>query len=292
MSPMTSRQATGSCARAFGCMLLGSIFGCHADVTHQAFSCSEAPIEGADTVIRPGGVVVLGEMHGTEEAPAVVGSLACQASARQRVWVGLEIPFELDRLIEQLPTDLGAGTSLIQEPFWHRERQDGRSSAAMFALLQQIAELRRAGANISTFGFDSNDRRTERDADMATRILAHAKESAEGFMVALVGNVHPRNGAHASDGLSFTPMGVHLANALGSRFTALDIKYASGAVWACFADTECGVRPVSGTLLGREKFIEVFAQQNVRGFHGAYYLASLTPSPPAIIANPRSSSQP
>jgi hypothetical protein len=41
---------------------------------------------------RPGNVLLLGETHGTNEFPRLVGELAALAAARVRVLVGLEIP--------------------------------------------------------------------------------------------------------------------------------------------------------------------------------------------------------
>src|SRR5687768_14904456 len=44
-------------------------------------ACGE-PIAGADSLLVPGALVMIGELHGTQEIPAFVGDLACLAASR------------------------------------------------------------------------------------------------------------------------------------------------------------------------------------------------------------------
>ena len=55
-----------------------------------------APIEGADAILADPAIdyVILGEMHGTQETPALFGDLVCAAAARGPVIVALEVALE------------------------------------------------------------------------------------------------------------------------------------------------------------------------------------------------------
>ena len=67
---------------------------------------SEA-VREASTLLRPGGTMLIGELHGTYEYPALVAGLAATA-AHQRipVVVGLELPrTEQDRVDTFLDSD-------------------------------------------------------------------------------------------------------------------------------------------------------------------------------------------
>jgi hypothetical protein len=47
---------------------------------------------GLDAVVKPGALVLLGEIHGTNEIPDFVGDAACAGARKGRVHVGLELP--------------------------------------------------------------------------------------------------------------------------------------------------------------------------------------------------------
>jgi hypothetical protein len=127
-----------------------SLSGC-ASTAHQAGQASAPvapdcgpPDKGATELLKPGALVLLGEIHGTAEVPLFVGRLACQATAKGlRVRVGLEIPQEeqarIDAFLSATDAD-AAKQSLLQGPFWTRDMQDGRSSEAMLALLTRLRD--------------------------------------------------------------------------------------------------------------------------------------------------------
>ena len=59
-------------------------------LTAAALAC--APPEGASTLLdRPEQVIMIGELHGTAEAPHAVGEIACAAAERGPVVVALEL---------------------------------------------------------------------------------------------------------------------------------------------------------------------------------------------------------
>ncbi|MDP2305607.1 MAG: hypothetical protein Q8P18_06240 [Pseudomonadota bacterium] len=250
-----------------------------------AFECPATPVEGAEKVLSPGTVLLLGEMHGTEQAPDVAGRLACQAAAAgHSVALGLEMPADIQDALARSVTTPGpaAANELMAHAFWLREDQDGRSSGAMLALVLRAGEWHRNGADISLFAFDMG--RGEpgvRDQGMAERVTREAERMQEGVVIGLVGNIHPRRGPFAAEGLDFTPMGAHL-DALGSRLLALNVAYSGGTAWACYSGEGCRNKLLRGTDRGSGQFIELFPEPDRRGFHGSYYVGAITASGPAL----------
>ena len=67
-------------------------------VAATGIECAEAALSTANSLRKQRGrVVVLGETHGTQEAPALVGDLACHLADDGRVLVGIEMPRWLDK---------------------------------------------------------------------------------------------------------------------------------------------------------------------------------------------------
>ncbi len=103
--------------------------------------------------LRP---LLIGEIHGTQETPALLASMLRQGSGRP--WLlGLEIPRQEQERIEAfLRSDGGARAraALTGGAFWTRELQDGRSSEAMLQLIDAVRALRRSGRDIHVVCFD------------------------------------------------------------------------------------------------------------------------------------------
>ncbi len=98
-----------------------------------------------EPLMRPRGVILVGEPHGTNEFPALIAAMVDkELAAGMSVIVGLEVPMteELER---------GA-----IGPFWTRspEFQDGRSSTAMAELVETLAERQRAGDSVEMVAID------------------------------------------------------------------------------------------------------------------------------------------
>lgn len=106
---------------------------------------ARADIPGLSTLLdRPGlRYLVIGELHGTEEMPAFFGELVEQASAKKPVAVALEYPEQMSRDLQRyLESDGGEADrkTLLATDFWTKYR-DGRSSKAMFALIEKLRTL-------------------------------------------------------------------------------------------------------------------------------------------------------
>lgn len=142
------------------------------------------PIPGAaELLARPGlRYVIVGEIHGTTEGPAIFGDLVCAAvQSGRRVVVGVERPDE-----EQSAIRAGDWKRLMESDGW-RKVHDGRSSQAMLALLRSLHRMKLA----EIVAFDRGGATgAERDAGMATLLNAAAQRHPGALVIALTGNLH------------------------------------------------------------------------------------------------------
>lgn len=152
-------------------------------------ACSPVPGAGALWSKPDLRFIVVGEMHGSVETPALFADLVSAAMSGTRpVVVGLERPVEeqadIDRFLTG--TDHAAAThALPRHTTWHMF--DGRSSRAMLALLESLRALK---ADVVSF----DDRRPgETPAENEQRlaaVLAAAARRPGALLLALTGNLH------------------------------------------------------------------------------------------------------
>jgi hypothetical protein len=222
-------------------------------------------------------MLLFGEMHGSLEAPAFVGEVACAYSKDGPTALGLEIPgaeqVAIDRYLES-DGGVEARTALLAGAFWTKY-PDGRSSAAMVDLIERMRVLRGQGQALSVFVFDLPSDR-DRDAAMADAIRAFHATNPGTRIVALMGNIHA----------SQTPMkrgdGTIITSA--SLLTDLDpvsmlLLYRSGSIWACMPG--CGVHPVQSKW-GSEKAPGLYPSSPIAGYSMTWLLDRITASAPAV----------
>src|SRR2546430_9350177 len=137
--------------RAFVVSLLGA--ACASAAPPPAPSVS---IPGLEAAVKPGMLVVFGDIHGTAEIPDFVGDAARALAKHQRVHVGLEMPVSETKALQAFLS--GDDQSLLDTPTWTRSYQDGRTSQAVLGLLRKLREARRSGLTIEVFFFDDPDR--------------------------------------------------------------------------------------------------------------------------------------
>ncbi|MCY1073274.1 hypothetical protein [Archangium lansingense] len=257
-----------------------------------------AAVAGMEEVLTPGGVLVLGELHGTREVPALVRTVSCHvASAGVPVVVGLEVPREEQRALRcYLKSNGGkeARASLTEGTFWRRPHQDGRSSEAIAALMESLRVLRSQGLNVSVFAYDAPGQGSQRSALMAKRVLEVHETAPKSSFVLLGGNVNASTVRGTEWDETFTPMGWHLVRAkLPVR--SLDIRYSKGTAWNCSLGEEqklsCGAVPAvppaarrndKVVYRGPRAFMELTPESKHEGFDGVFYVGPLTASPPAV----------
>ncbi len=99
----------------------------------------DSPVAIPEGLIRPGGIVLFGEIHGVRELPAVFGDIVCTVAASGLpVEVGLEMPKGEQPIVDRFMGSSGSSSeaaTLIASAFWSRSYQDGRSSQARLDLL-------------------------------------------------------------------------------------------------------------------------------------------------------------
>lgn len=204
-----------------------------------------APLQQA---LQPARMILMGEVHGTAEAPAAFGATVCRALEHGlAVSVGLELtPDQTAALARYLASsgDDIAVARLLRTPFWSRATQDGRASVAMMALVERLRRLQQRYPLLSVFSLaeDSGlaDPGSMRDEAMAARVRAERERRPEALILTLTGNLHNRL-APLPAGVRYgqaapRPMGALLAD-LAPRSVLLETD--GGSAWVCAP--ECGV---------------------------------------------------
>lgn len=191
-------------------------------------------------------LILVGEMHGTREVPALVGDLAERWSkpragkgAAPALVVALEYPrSEAAQLSAYFGSDGGpaAKKRLLDSPLWSRSYQDGRSSAAMFDLIEGVRALARSGRKITLAPFDQDAEQEKNDASrdnsMADNLRAIVNENPAARVLALTGNYHARQSVGAPWDAGFRFMGNYLKDL--APFS-VDVNAMRGSYWGCFS---------------------------------------------------------
>ncbi|PTL84053.1 hypothetical protein [Vitiosangium sp. GDMCC 1.1324] len=249
------------------------------------------PIIGLVPQVNPGGVLLLGELHGTQEVPRFVAQGACQtASTGTPVTVGLELPVENQQRVATFLRSAGTEDDwlkLMEAPFWRNPYQDGRASEAMANLLEQLRKLRSQGLDVDAFAFDHPEFKGQQHEDaMTATVLSYAQQGPGRFFLVVSGNIHPRTIQGLPWDSGYRPMGLQLSQKL-EHVVALDVAYNSGSAWICAVEgsqekLDCGVRPARGKDNGDRFFVHLFNQPNEAGYHGVFYVGPVTASLPAV----------
>lgn len=275
-------RAAGELRKAGVVFVLVLVLGTASRALAQTGSCPEVP--GLDPLLRPGVVLLLGEMHGTMESPAFVEDVVCHALARRLdVVVGLEIGFAEQAAFDDYlasPGDAAAEQQLLATEHWQRAYQDGRSSAAMLGLVRTLRRHRGSGGDLRLALFD--EQIAARDAAMAARLASVAAELPAAFVVALTGNLHARVAKGSPWNESFEPMGLFLKQRLAGReVIALDVGHAGGTAWFCTTGdaADCVERPLRGDDVGARG---IYLMPGDSHYSGRYAVGTLRASPPAV----------
>ncbi len=200
-------------------------------------------ILGAEKILKPGALVMLGEMHGTQEAPQFTGDLVCAALSKGfHVNLALEISIEEDARITQYLHSSGLDPdkrALLAGPFWTDTYQDGRRSAAVLDLIDRARSLTMAKKPLRVVLLDSGG--GDRDQGMATRLRQTAGAEPKAITISLTGNFHNRINPESSNAPA--PMGSYIADL---HPVALNEAYAQGSAWFCTGDgASCGAQSLS-----------------------------------------------
>ncbi|QSQ20244.1 hypothetical protein JY651_33970 [Pyxidicoccus parkwayensis] len=251
------------------------------------------PIIGLAKQAKKGAVLLLGEMHGTQEVPRFLAQTVCQSVvAGLPVTVGLELPLESQTRIDTFIDSAGTEEDwlkLMDAPFWRSPYPDGRSSEAMANMLEQLRQLRSQGLDVEAFVFDHPKAQgQEREKAMAATVKQQVEATPDRFFVLLSGNIHARTKAGLPWDKKYRPMGLLLKDDLDT-VAALDMAYNSGSAWICAVDSkgvkdrlDCGVRNAKGKDNGDRFFMHKWDGTNDAGYDGVFYVGPVSASVPAV----------
>lgn len=188
--------------------------------------------------------VVLGEMHGTKEMPQIFWDAVCLTSEKRRVVVALELPETGQAALDSfLASDgsLNAKGAFLATDFWTSKFKDGRSSEAMFRLIDDLRvayQAKKIAAVVAfqpvrTAGPDANQAYEKQMAEIIQ------KGTPKGAMaVILVGNIHAMKTEFVRPSMRYLPMAGHLPK---RETLSFDIQSDGGSgAWACTGPSLCG----------------------------------------------------
>lgn len=232
-------------------------------------------------------LVILGEVHGQAGPPAFAIDFACRRAVRTgAATLALEIPRQEQARIDTYLRGNGSEgprKALLGGSFWTREFQDGRSSRAMFEVLEKARRLVRAGLAIHVAAIDDEKvtNQAPREVAMASA-LGGLVESHRGPVIVLVGNLHARTTPGAPWDPSLRLMGVHVKEKV-PRVVSLDVRYGQGDSWLCLSNkaSECGPKSMKGDAVGPRWAIDLSPTLDEEGFSGTFSVGPAVASVPA-----------
>lgn len=204
------------------------------------------PVPGADQLWADADTkyVLLGEHHGTNEAPALFADLVCAASAKRKVIVALEHPPENQPEIDaflQSNGDAAARSAFLESLIWSNAR-DGRNSVAMLNLYEQLRQWTSTGRIKAVVAFSAYDLSVpfSNANEGANRGMAQVLErTAAAYPDAVVlgygGSVHMS--VHDVWGTTIRSAAGRLPRA---KLISAFIEGDTGSAWSCLNDA-CGV---------------------------------------------------
>jgi hypothetical protein len=225
--------------------------------------------------------IVVGELHGTVEAPQVFADLVCLASKTGRpVVVGLERNETEQPVLDTYLASTGSEgdrAALLSHPSWQNGR-DGRSSRAMVDLIEVLRRLKQKGAisRVTAFQPAIRGAQADREAAMADR-LTKASSSEATLVIALVGNLHAMKTKQTFVSNSFVPAAGYLPPA--STFS-IDLRGNGGGAWNCSPECQAHYSLPRSPATPRGL---VTVTGSGQPFDGVFHLGrATTASPPAV----------
>ncbi|WP_342377465.1 hypothetical protein NVS55_39170 [Myxococcus stipitatus] len=243
---------------------------------------------GVEALLKPDSLVVFAELPGTAESPRFFGEVVCQAIARGLpVRVGLLLPMEDQRDLEAFLAagDVPDGPSAMPRGwFWGSTTHywKGAASEAMYQLLRRLRELRRSGAPLEVFAFNTLDTSSEeRMATQARKVQAVVEANPGALTLVLSNRIFARTVKGLPTDAEFRSMGWHLAQAK-RPMTVLRLSQTGGTFWGCLEEDDCAEHPFPGNGQGTSPYVRLDASPDAEGFHGVFHVGAITASRPAV----------
>jgi hypothetical protein len=195
-------------------------------------------------VLKSSNVLVIGELHGTQESPGLVGDVVSQLSKDEPWIVGLELVKEAQPAIDRFLADPKDGP-FQTVPELQAASKYGSFSSATVALLTKLRAMIRSGQKGRVVLFDGSDTFTSaevRDNAMADRLRAAFKQSPGAKLIVLTGNLHAAAGEK-------TGLFERIADLKPSNVLVMAPK---GTYWACVGNpgekSVCGMQVLDNHL--------------------------------------------
>jgi hypothetical protein len=221
-------------------------------------------------------LLIVGELHGTQEAPGFVQLLAKQLrKSGRKIKVGLEIETTNQPSIDSFMVT-GDRSILKRMRFFSSNASDGRRSEAMAKL---IMDMRKRG--VSVFCFD--DWKNNRDSMMAIHIQEQLNN--DHLTIVLVGDFHAKIISRSESGIKNSKsMAYFMRENKNIKSISLKTVFASGTAWIDIGDggkvNKLGVKPEWIKKWGKKSHIQI--TKDWPGYDGAIYFKKATASKPYI----------
>jgi hypothetical protein len=274
----------GASMRHVALLVFAGALGLTSPSAQSAATPKCAEIAGSTALLEPGALILLGEMHGTQEIPRFAGDLVCAASARrQSVQLGLELSRDEQTRIERYLASDGsvkARAELVDDPSWNPTLQDGRHSSAMADLIERVRVMQRARRKVEIVTLDvAASYSDDRDEAMAARVREIVRAHPRAITITLTGNIHNS----LQPARQPRPMGSYLADL---DPVALVAKISGGSTWACMPD--CAEHELNTAAPTPDVVPWSIALQSIESdglrWSGVFRIGTAHPSPPAIHA--------
>lgn len=246
-------------------------------------ACAEIP--GTASLLSASRIVMVGEIHGSNEMPAEFMRIVCSALQRgQAVSVGLEMVDPgraLDAYIGS-SGDAAARQALLAERHWNGMR-DGRSSLAWLDMIDTFRAWRQQGLPLSVFALNDKPFTGDRDQAMAARLREERTARPVALILTYTGNVHSMlKRAGWMPAQMPTPMGALVADLAP---VSIELTSDGGKSWMCTGPGQCGATSLPATLENGPPYVTRRAAQ-ADLYTLQLNVGQTTASPPAVPPAP------
>lgn len=241
-------------------------------------------------------LLLIGESHGTNEAPEFTLDVIKTLAKSQPVTLGLEFPRDLEGKVREFIAT-GDGRLLADIPYFKDPNiHSGRASQAMLRLLRELKNI----PGVKVFCFDlptTSPNDVPRDAEMARTILAEMKAAQKPMYVILTGNIHSRLAPGYPGNSVYPTMGSQLLSLSRGKIglynaTNIMVRSFEGTAWQCWRQKgtdvpDCGLKILKPftTLYSsavRHQNYFLFESEMVDGHRMTVFFRKVSASPPAF----------
>lgn len=243
-------------------------------------SCSQ-PFE-LPAAVSGARLIILGEMHGTQETPLFAAELACTLAQRGgRATLALEMDHrEQAALDAYLASDGGeaARRALLSTSFWSAT-SDGRASTGTVAMIERVRVLRKAGVQLALLPIDDwGTGAAGREPAMTERLSAALDADPSRRFVVLVGNAHAKETRGNPRDPDYASLAVRLTDHNPLTLNAVPM---SGTAWFC--TRTCGPHPMTAPLDAADRGAGIHPGYSPQpGYDGTVLLPKTTAAEPAV----------